>query len=194
MKTTNFILLVAVPLFLVSCNTKPRKKTSEIDSMNISGMMDTTKSAIVGSEKDKNYEFMSEAANGSLMEVELGKYAQEHAVNKRVRDFGAMMVRDHSKVAEELREIASKKSINLPTALEDEKHLEKVTDLQKKKGAEFDKEYMDEMVSDHEKDTDKFKRYAENGDDPDLKSFAAKTLPVLLTHQDSAKNIRDALR
>lgn len=194
MKTTNLILLVAVPLFLVSCNTQPRKKTSNIDSMNTSGMMDTTKSAMIGSDADKNYEFMNEAANGALMEVELGKYAQEHAVNKRVRDFGAMMVRDHSKAAEELREIASRKSINLPTALEDEKHLEMVTDLQKRKGAEFDKEYMNEMVSDHEKDTDKFKRYAENGDDSDLKSFAAKTLPVLLTHQDSAKIIRDALK
>lgn len=194
MKTTNFILLLAVPLFLASCNTQSRKKTSDADSINTSGMVDTTKSAMIGTDENKDYDFLSDAANGGMMEVELGKYAKEHAVNKRVRDFGAMMEKDHSKALEELREIATRKSINLPQALEDNKHREKISDLQKKTGADFDKEYMDEMVDDHEKDTDKFKRYAENGDDPDLKSFAAKTLPVLLAHQDSAKNIRDALK
>lgn len=126
------------------------------------------------------------------MEVELGKYAQQNATNPRVRNFGSMMVRDHSKANDELKSIASRKNINVPTTMED-KHREMMSDIQKKSGQDFDKEYMKAMVDDHGKDIDKFKKHAENGVDPDLKTFASKTLPVLLMHQDSAKVIRDFL-
>lgn len=81
----------------------------------------------------------------------------------------------------------------MPTTLDD-KHMEKMNDLKEKRVTEFDKEYMQEMVDDHDKDVDKFKRLAENGGDADIKAFAAKTLPILLTHQDSAENIRDFLK
>lgn len=104
-----------------------------------------------------------------------------------------MMVRDHSKANEELKALAQKKNWVLPDALDDD-HNNKINDMKKKQGAEFDKDYMKDMVDDHEKDVDKFKRFAENGQDPDLKAFAAKTLPVLLMHQDSAKNIHAALK
>jgi putative membrane protein len=130
------------------------------------------------------------------MEVELGKYAQQNAHNKRVKNFGAMMVRDHSKVNDELKSIAQKKNFDIPTTMDD-KHLKMVNDLQQKRGSDFDKDYMKEMVNDHEKDVDKFKKFAENNNDkidPDLKSFASKTLPVLLMHEDSAKNIRDVVK
>jgi putative membrane protein len=130
------------------------------------------------------------------MEVELGKYAQQNAHNKRVKNFGAMMVRDHSKVNDELKSIAQKKNFDIPTTMDD-KHLKMVNDLQQKRGSDFDKDYMKEMVNDHENDVDKFKKFAENNNDkidPDLKSFASKTLPVLLMHEDSAKNIRDVVK
>ena len=70
-----------------------------------------------------------------------------------------------------------------------------MNDIQKKSGADFDREYIKEMVDDHEKDVNKFKRFAEEDNvDADLKSFASKTLPVLLMHQDSAKKISDVLK
>ncbi len=76
----------------------------------------------------------------------------------------------------------------------DNSHMNMVNDLKKKKGADFDKEYMKEMVDDHEKDVDKFRQQAENGNDPELKAFAGKTLPVLIIHQDSAKKINSVLK
>ncbi len=138
-------------------------------------------------------DFIREVASGTKLEVQLGKYAQENAASQRVKNFGAMMVRDHTKVGEELKSIAQRKNITIPDALERE-HNDLLGDLQEKRGVEFDKEYMGKMVDDHQEDVDNFKKYAENGDDPDLKSFAAKMLPTLLAHQDSAKSIRDAFR
>jgi putative membrane protein len=149
--------------------------------------------AMTNENRDDMDDFVKEVASGTKLEIQLGKYAQENAGSQRVKNFGAMMVRDHTEVSEDLRSIAQRKNITIPDALERE-HNDLLSDLQEKKGEEFDREYMRKMVDDHQEDIDAFKKYAEDGDDPDLKSFAAKTLPVLLAHQDSAKSIRDDLR
>lgn len=193
MKTLKLYLLLVIPVILWSCNSQQNQSKE--------GSKDTTDNAMLvenakveGGEQQSDEDFVKEAASAGLMEVELGRYAQQNATNPRVKNFAAMMVKDHSKANEELRSIASGKNITLPAAMNDN-HQNKVNDLQKKeKGAEFDREYMNEMVDDHEKDVDKFQRMAEKGQDPDLKAFAAKTVSILLMHQDSAKSIRDALK
>lgn len=197
MKTLTFkLLLMAIAVIMMACGGQQNRNRDNDNTLmdndsasNTSVLQDNTMSGTA----DKDEDFIREATSGGLMEVELGRYAQQNAQNTRVRNFGAMMVRDHSQANEELKSILSQKNLNAATQMEDN-HRNKMNDIQKKTGADFDKEYMGEMVDDHEKDVDRFKRYAENGNDPELKAFAAKTLPILLMHQDSAKNIRDALK
>lgn len=192
MNTVQFFLVVLISLAMISCDNRTNENRD--DSNNSSELNDNVQNeGMLDNDQDKDLNFMEDAAYVGLKEVELGKYAQQNAVNPRVRNFGAMMVKDHSKANEELKALATKKNITIPAAL-DEDHIRKINNLKEKKGADFDKAYMDEMLDDHQKDTDKYKRHAENGSDPDIKSFAAKTLPVLLMHQDSAKNIKDALK
>lgn len=189
-----FLLILAIPLVVFSCGNR-NNRTGTSDSTAVTPATSETMGSTNNKDND-NMDFLKEAAYGGLMEVELGKYAQQNAHNKRVKNFGAMMVRDHSKVNDELKSIAQKKNFDIPTTMDD-KHLKMVNDLQQKRGSDFDKDYMKEMVNDHEKDVDKFKKFAENNNDkidPDLKSFASKTLPVLLMHEDSAKNIRDVVK
>ena len=128
-----------------------------------------------------------------MMEVELARYVQQHAQNQRVKNFAAMLVKDHTTANTELKTIASNKNIPLPTTMENDEN-RKVLDLQNEKGADFDRKFISEMVDDHDKNVDKFKKQAEDGNDPELKAFATKVLPVLIAHQDSAKKIKDALR
>lgn len=139
-----------------------------------------------------NADFAVKAANGGLTEVRAGEMAQEKATNQRVKDFGAMMVQDHGKANEELKTLAAQKNITLPSA-PGEDHQEKIDDLNAKTGAEFDKEYMDMMVDDHQKDVDLFEDAAENSEDPDIQAFAAKTLPTLKKHLEQAKTIQEEL-
>ena len=198
MKTITIkLLLMAIPVIMMACNSSQNRNT---DNKNDNSRMkndSVNKSAVLvdnnGNDTNKDQDFIKEAATGGLMEVELGKYAQEHAMNPRVKNFGAMIVRDHSKANDELKSIASRKNISVPAAIDD-KHRQMMSDIQKKTGADFDREYIKEMIDDHDKDVDKFKKHAENGVDPDLKAFASKTLPVLIMHQDSAKKIRDAIK
>ena len=143
------------------------------------------------SEEDSKFAVM--AASGGMMEVQVGELAQQKASSQRVKDFGAMMVRDHTKANDELKNLAGMKNITVPPA-PGEDHMDQITNLSKKSGREFDREYMKMMVDDHQEDIDEFEKCSNNSKDADLKAFAAKTLPVLRTHLDSAKAINDALK
>jgi putative membrane protein len=200
---TNFrfyLLMMVIPLMLFSCGGRGKRagqngtdstKMAGVDTTNRAGAArDTT---MRGGETEAEGDFVMDAASAGLMEVELGKYAQKNAQNPRVKKFGAMMVRDHTKANDELKSIVSKKNMQFPSTMDD-KHHDKMTDVEKKQGADFDKDYIDLMVKDHEKDTDRFKREAEKNQDSELKAWAAKTLPVLLMHLDSAKAIQNSLK
>lgn len=131
--------------------------------------------------------FVKEAAQGGLMEVQLGKLAQEKAGNEKVKEFGKRMEQDHGKANDELKKIASDKDVQLSNEL-DKKHKGKVDKLTKRSGADFDKQYMDAMVSDHKEDIKKFQRVADKGKDAELKQFASQTLPILKEHLQLAES------
>jgi putative membrane protein len=143
--------------------------------------------------KEDDSEFIVKAASGGMMEVQAGQMAQQKAVNARIKSFGEMMVADHTKANDELKALAATKNITVPPAL-GEDHQKHVNDLQTKAGKDFDKEYMSMMLDDHKKDVSDFEKAAENATDPDIKAFAAKTLPVLRMHLDSAQAIKDAMK
>ncbi len=142
---------------------------------------------------EKSGEWATETAGGGMMEVTLGQTAQQQAASQRVKDFGSMMVRDHTKAGDELKAIATAKNFTLPAMLP-EKHQKDVDDLTKKQGSDFDKAYMKMMEKDHEDDVKKFEKAASDATDPAIRDFAARTLPVLRAHLDSAKAINKDLK
>ncbi|MCD6011673.1 MAG: outer membrane protein-like protein [Flavipsychrobacter sp.] len=141
---------------------------------------------------ENDAEFAVNAAGGGLMEVELGNYAAANASSPRVKDFGRSMAADHSKANDELKSAAAAKNITLPAAPPDDKQ-KMINDLKEKKGAEFDKAYIDMMVSDHKEDLDLFKKQADNGKDADLKAWAAGKVPVLEHHLQMAEELQKEL-
>ena len=140
--------------------------------------------------KEDDAKFMTKAASGGMMEVQLGQIAQQKAKDQRVKNFGAMMVRDHTKANDELKALAATKNIALPTALSDD-HQKHVNDMEKMTGADFDKHYISMMVDDHKEDIGDFEKASGSAADADIKAFASKTLPVLRTHLDSANAIHN---
>jgi len=139
---------------------------------------------------EKDADFAVKAADGGMMEVELGRLAQKNAASKAVKDFGQMMVDDHSKAGEELKLLTSKKRITIPATLGND-HQKKVDELSKKSGKEFDKSYTSLMVEDHEADIKEFKKQAENGSDTALKAWASSKIPILEHHLAAAKKAKD---
>lgn len=184
------ILMTAIGLGALSfqaCNNQQANNNDakdSVDSLNEQPMVQTT---------DDGSDFLTEAASGGMMEVELGKLAQEKSTNAKVKDFGAMMVKDHSKANDELKQLAMSKNVFLPDAPL-QKHQDKIDKLREKSGADFDKDYVDMMVSDHKEDVDAFQDAADNLEDADVKAFATKTLPVLKAHLQSIQQIQDSMK
>jgi len=138
--------------------------------------------------KPAERKFVMDAAEGGMAEVELGKLAKDKGSSDGVKQFGQRMFDDHSKANDELKKIASSKTITLPDSL-DAKHKATIDRLSKLSGADFDRAYIKEMVKDHEQDVKEFQRESQSGSDPEIKDFAAKTLPTLQDHLRQIKEL-----
>ena len=125
--------------------------------------------------------FMMNAAKGGMMEVEMGKVAAQNAQSADVKKFGNRMVTDHSKANSDLMALAKEEGVSLPGAKAPGKW-------------KSDKDYMDMMVKDHEKDLAEFQKEAQSGTDADVKAFAAKGAKMVSSHLKMAQEIQGKLK
>jgi putative membrane protein len=132
--------------------------------------------------------FATKAAAGGEAEVVLGRLASEKAQSGQVRQFGQQMVTDHSQANQELQAIAKQKNLTLPTK-PDAASTATEQRLQTSSGTAFDSAYARDMVEDHQQDVADFQKEATSGQDPALKAFAQKYLPVLQHHLQMAQQI-----
>jgi putative membrane protein len=135
--------------------------------------------------------FYKKAAEGGIAEVQMGQLAQDKSSTQSVRDFGAMMMKDHSAANEKLKAIADGKGIKLPNSPSVMQKASK-TKLEVLTGNTFDKSYIKGMIEDHEEDIKEFQKEASSGQDPDAKAFAAATLPTLKAHLKKIQEIASA--
>ena len=145
------------------------------------------------SEKKLHPDFMKKAAQANVFEVKAGEVAAKRASDPQVKEFATRMVNDHTKVNDELRSIAEKENVQLPTEM-NKKHKKHLEALEKAKENNFDLEYMNMMVKDHEKDVEEFRNVKKAGGDPEVTAWVEKTLPVLEEHLQMAKDIDKRLK
>jgi putative membrane protein len=135
-----------------------------------------------------DHRFITKAAGGGLAEVKLGELAEQKASSPEVKQFGKRMVDDHSKADEQLKATLHAKSIAAPSAMDPE--AQKTYDrLSKLSGPQFDRAYIQDMVKDHREDVSLFQTEARSGKDPEIKQFAAQTLPTLKEHLQMAERL-----
>jgi putative membrane protein len=142
--------------------------------------------------------FVRDAGMAGTAEIELGRLASERATNARVKEFGQMMVRDHTMASNELKTAVGPYRIAVPAEM-DEEHRELANKLRGMQGMEFDREYMSAMVDGHEDVKDMLEPRANetpDGDDPSetaVNNWAKKTLPNVDRHLAMAREIRQQL-
>lgn len=136
--------------------------------------------------------FAKKAALAGMTEVALGKIAEQKATAPAVKEFGKMMVTDHTAAGDKLKAIAAEKKIELPAALEKMQQA-KVSKIEALEGAAFDKAYVESQVKAHEKAVALFKEASTNCSDSELKSFALATLPTLESHLAKIKAIQKTM-
>jgi putative membrane protein len=134
-------------------------------------------------------DFVKEAAMSDMFEIQSSKLALERS-DDATKAFAQQMIADHGKTTTELKGMVTsgKVKAQLPTAMSDAQQ-KMLNDLKGMKGDDFTKQYHSDQVDAHEDAVDIFKRYGEEGEQPDLKAWASKTLPTLQHHLDMAKQL-----
>lgn len=134
-------------------------------------------------------DFILEASASDVYEIESSKLALQKG-DDATKAFAQQMIADHEKTTAELKALLTAgKAQGSPVTALTEDHKEAVDELAKLDGAEFNEEYIDDQVEAHEDAVDLFKRYAEEGENADLKAWAAKTLPALEHHYKMAQDL-----
>lgn len=193
--------LLAPALVLLACNSNSKDSVVKADSTNQSRMdsasggnrMDTATNQGMNTVNPASTSFMVEAANGGMAEVKMGELAQQKASSADVKDFGALMVKDHTAVNEIAKSLAGQKNITLPATVGDDEQ-KMIDNLSQKSGKDFDKAYVDMMVDDHEKDVSGFEKASSDLKDTDIRAFAATTLPTLKTHLEKIRAIKKNMK
>ncbi|MFT3883301.1 MAG: DUF4142 domain-containing protein [Gemmatales bacterium] len=140
-----------------------------------------------------NEKFVKKASGAGLAEVQLGKLASERGYLAEVKDFGKKMVEDHGKANMELGRIAESKNLAVETQL-DADHKKLAQKLSQLSGREFDKAYVACQVKGHEEAVALFEKFSKEGSDPELKSFATKTLPTIKHHLTMIQELDNKLK
>ena len=130
-----------------------------------------------------------QASASDMFEIESSKLAVQKG-DEQTKAFAQQMITDHEKTSAELKAMLAGGKVNgTPVTALTEDHKEELDDLAKLSGVEFKEEYFDDQVDAHEDAVDLFKRYAEGGENSDLKAWAAKTLPALEHHYKMAQDL-----
>ena len=200
LRLTQCLLLIAALAAFGCRNVEERSSSADASPVGeLSRSTDTTVTTTgstggtVSALSPSDKEFVMTAAQNNFAEVQMGLLAGQKAVNADVKAFGRRMVQDHGKTMETMRKLVTDKGLVLPSEASNDS-VTAARDLAGKSGAQFDRDFMAQMVADHEKAVAQFDEASRTSADADVKSFAASTLPVLQEHLQMAKDIQRKLR
>lgn len=136
--------------------------------------------------------FLQEVAVGNLVEIRSSELAKKTSTNAEVRRFADMMIADHQKNMAELKPLAQRNNVVLPTDLTPEKKRE-ISQLQATTGSAFDRAYVDLQLKSHQQTVAKFETIGQSLGDTDVRAFVDKSLPVLRNHLKMVSGMQDKM-
>lgn len=213
MKVKGLLVLACTAAVMAGCNSSTRTSNT-IGTTNEAGTTGTAGTSVTASDRN----FVNHMLSDGTAEVELGRLAKDHAASNEVKQFAQMMIDDHTKAGEQLKQVASTYGIPQDATIDD-KHKDLMDKLTKLNGADFDRQYMDAMVDGHEDavrdlrtrvDEDRSLRDRVTGTNPQnpaatrpepsddkvkmsVNQWAADALPTVERHLDRAKQIKDTV-
>jgi putative membrane protein len=145
-----------------------------------------TMNAPAGTLAKADQTFLNDAIEGDLAEINVGKLAQEKGQSQEVKQFGQMLEQDHSQHLQKAKQTAPQMGFTPPTE-PNAKQKKTYEQLSKQSGAQFDRQFAQDMVTDHKQTISKFEKEAKsNGPFAD---FARQTIPTLQKHLQTAESL-----
>ena len=187
MKRGAIYIMMACLMTFFACQQKDKygKESANDDSKEVAEDQNDDK---FDNKLEKDADFAVKAAEDNMLEIRLAQLAETNASSGEVKSFAKGIIADHNKTNEELQKLAMEKNITLPASLSD-KSQKRYDEIAGKTGHEFDETFSDYMVKDHKECVKNFKEEAEDGNDPDIKAFAARNVATLEHHQAMAEDL-----
>jgi len=179
-------LLFGSLLTIGACNNaEPKKDTKEVAEDHNEAKFDKV------AEKDAQH--VVDAYAAGLYEIKLAETVSKYAVTKEAKSLAGMLAEGHSKINAELKSLAAKKQITLPTDVTPEQ-AKKIDELSEEKRKDIDKDYTSEMVSKHKESVAMYERCSTECADADIKAWFGNTVPELRKHLDMAMNSEEKIK
>ena len=172
--TASFALIFT----LTSCDNAPKQEDTK-------KVAEEHNEAKFNNNKEKDAQFLVNAAEVNLEEIKLGEIAKTNGKMPEVKKMGEMMVMEHGQALKDLQVLAAKKQITIPTSITDNGQ-EAYKKMMNKKGSDFDKAYCDMMVDGHKSAVENFEKVSMGEGDADIKGWATSMLPTLRAHLDAS--------
>jgi putative membrane protein len=145
-------------------------------------------SALAKAENPKT--FIQAAIQGDNAEIQLGQLAEQKGESKAVRDYGQMLVSDHTKARDEAMDVARSLSVAPPNGAMAKAQRE-YRRLDRLVGRDFDREFAQYMINDHREDIADFEAQA-SARDPNVSRMAKNQLPTLHKHLQAAESLMNS--
>ena len=141
---------------------------------------------------DDDKKFLATASQADRNEIALSEVAEQKATNPAVKAFAEKMVKEHKELSASMKPFAESWGVT-PAAAVDEDHQKELDKLNGKSGGDFDKEYIDQMVSDHAKALDAFTKEAKDTKDVKFRAAVLKGKTAVAAHKNMAYDLKKKL-
>ncbi|MDB5432655.1 MAG: hypothetical protein JWP35_3771 [Caulobacter sp.] len=195
---TRHLLIAGVcALALAACNKTPTETKGAATPAEQAATPDANPAATVPTPSNEAAatDFVPKAAASDMFEVAAAKVALKRSTNPEVKKFAQMMIDAHTKSTAALKKaLADSSSTVAPPAALPQDLQDKLDDLTKADAKDFDKKYADGQVDAHQSALNLMQRYAQDGDVPAIKAFAASTAPVVQEHLNMAEGLKNGMK
>lgn len=187
-------LLLASTMLAASCNASDYEDPNQMQTtgdMDTAGLNDGSDLPQTPGEQPVTASpYVMLATMTDMYEIAAGQMAMEKGNSSTTRDFGRMMVNDHTTSLRDMKAAVEKSDlrITIPTQL-DAEHEAMIVRLERATDEEFDREYMRQQMAGHRKALEMHREYQEVSDDPNLMAFSQKILPVIQRHYDRLEQV-----
>ena len=137
-------------------------------------------------------DFMMKTTQTDLAETQMARIALQKSTNNDVKDYANMILSDHTDALEDLTELMKNKNVPQPNTMDVEiqRDISRMSDLT---GPDFDREFMNMMVTDHQNALEMFRDQEAIAQNPDVKDYVEDLIPKLEMHLDKARRLQSKL-
>ncbi len=180
-----YLLTAAGAVALAACGSEEAATEAPTEAVETA----TTTAAAEAPAAGSPQQFVDQAAASDTYEVEAAKLAQENGESQKVKDFAAMMIKDHTTSSEKLKAAAAEAQPPLTVAPELAPDQQANLDALRNAAGDFDTVYAQQQVAAHEKALALLRSYGEAGEVAPLKTFASETAQVVEGHLEQARQL-----